>query len=456
MGKKINLFLLTIFFLLFSLSTHVLAVDCPVPDTGQTKCYDNTQEITCPQPGEPFYGQDAQYSCNSHSYTKLDENGNDLPDGATEWIMIRDNVTGLIWENKTDDDSIHDKDKTYDWQNAQDAFIATLNSQNFGGYSDWHLPTIIELAFLVDRDRCYPSINTTYFPNTMSSDYWSSTTNFVGFPYYAWLVYFGSGSMYSDYKSHDYIYVRAVRGGQSGSFDNFVDNGDGTVTDTDTGLMWQQATAPGTYVWQQALSYCENLTLAGHNDWRLPNINELQSLVEYEGASPSINTTYFPNTVSSDYWSSTTNANNPYDACFVYFFNGYMGSSYKSNFDNYVRAVRSGHCGSSDTSTTTTISGSTTSTISGSTTTTTINSTTTTTSPQTCISESIYGEDSDETELLRYLRDNVLSTTPEGQEIIRLYYEWSPMLVKAMEEDEEFKAQVKEMIDGVLAIVNCE
>ena len=60
---------------------------------------------------------------------------------------------------------------------------------------------------------------------------------------------------------------------------------------------------------------------------------------------------------------------------------------------------------------------------------------------------------SEETEILQYFRDNVLSKTPEGQEIIRLYYEWSPAIVKAMEKDEEFKKDLKEMIDGVLRLI---
>ena len=55
----------------------------------------------------------------------------------------------------------------------------------------------------------------------------------------------------------------------------YIDNGDGTVTDNGTGLMWQQATAPGTYTWEQALVYCENLDLANHTDWRLPTVKEL-------------------------------------------------------------------------------------------------------------------------------------------------------------------------------------
>jgi hypothetical protein len=65
----------------------------------------------------------------------------------------------------------------------------------------------------------------------------------------------------------------------------------------------------------------------------------------------------------------------------------------------------------------------------------------------------LYREHSEETEFLRSVRDNILSQTPEGQEIIRLYYEWSPSIVKAMEENEEFKQEMKVMIDGVLPLI---
>jgi len=154
MCKKINLFLLTIFFVLFSLSTLVLAVDCPIPDTGQSKCYDATKEITCPSPGEDFYGQDAQYTCNPQSYTDL---GNGI---------VRDNVTGLEWQQ----DTAHG---TYTWQQA----IDICDNLVLGAHSDWRLPTIMELSFITNLGNFDPSINTDYFPNTMSSYYWSSTTS---------------------------------------------------------------------------------------------------------------------------------------------------------------------------------------------------------------------------------------------------------------------------------------
>ena len=86
-----------------------------MPDTGQTKCYNTSSEILCPNPGEAFYGQDGNYLINPPSYTKLDAVGNDLSDTATSWTMVRDNVTGLIWEVKTDDGSVHDKDNKYTW-----------------------------------------------------------------------------------------------------------------------------------------------------------------------------------------------------------------------------------------------------------------------------------------------------------------------------------------------------
>jgi hypothetical protein len=100
---------------------------------------------------------------------------------------------------------------------------------------------------------------------------------------------------------------------------------------------------------------------------------------------------------------------------------------------------------SADTTTTTTVD----STI----TTTTGSNTTTTIADQTCPSEEIYGAHSEEAELLRYFRDSVLRQTPEGQEIIHLYYQWSPVIVNAMKADKEFQAEIKELIDGILPLI---
>ena len=122
---------------------------------------------------------------------------------------------------------------------------------------------------------------------------------------------------------------------------SFIDNGDGTVTDNDTGLIWQQGES-STMPWLFALSYCEELVLpAGQTDWRLPNQKELQSIVNYDTYDPSIDTTFFPGTVTSYYWTSTTRANNLYEAWMVYFNVGGVGTTSKTG-SYYVRCVRSG------------------------------------------------------------------------------------------------------------------
>ena len=351
--------------LLFCSPIFVLAVQ--VPDTGQTKCYANGGEIPCPQHGEVFYGQDAQYAGSARSYTKLGQNGVEMSDTATQeegWIMTRDNVTGLIWEIKTHDGSIHDLYNLYSWYDSNpttnggdpgepgdgtdtEDFINAVNAQYFGGFADWRMPTVKELSSLVNSDFFYPipTIDALWFPYTGLYGYWSSTTD-AGNMSYAWRVDFGVGvrtvAVHYTAKGNN-NYMRAVRAGQSEPLGNLVDNEDGTITDTETGLMWQKATAPGTYTWQDALAYAEGLELpiGGYTDWRLPNRNELQTLLDYSQYSPSINLLLQTTTVSANYWSSTTDSGNTNYAWRVNFDYGYVYSWDKS-YDYYVRAVRAG------------------------------------------------------------------------------------------------------------------
>jgi len=137
---------------------------------------------------------------------------------------------------------------------------------------------------------------------------------------------------------------------------DFVDHGDGTVSHTKTGLMWKQcseglsgagcATGAATgHTWQAALQLAETLNagvgFAGFNDWRLPNIKELNSIVERQCFTPAINATLFPNTVSSWYWSSSSYAANATGAWVVGFDGGGDGADIRSN-NGYVRLVRGG------------------------------------------------------------------------------------------------------------------
>ncbi|RJR27411.1 MAG: DUF1566 domain-containing protein [Desulfobacteraceae bacterium] len=373
--KKFSLCVLTVLIILFSIAVPPVQSQ-PVPDTGQTKCYDSSKEIPCPSPGQDFYGQDANYTINPPSYTKLDSNGNALPDSAASWAMVRDNVTGLIWEVKTNKDGTknysnpHDADNTYTWYDPDPAtnggnsgtsgngtdtkdFIDALNNAGFGGFDDWRLPTIKELSNIVDYNipRPGPTINASYFPNAVASAYWSSTTD----PSQSGkAIYIRFNSLYenSNPKSTSYS-VRAVRGVQA--LENFTDNGDETVTDNSTGLMWQKDTAKddqGDYkpmTWQEALAYCEGLGLAGYSDWRLPTIKELRSVFDYSKFNPAIDTALFPNTLLGFYWSSTTSLlehDTPDVACGIVPYNGIAGGGNNKPIHNNVRAVRGGQGGS--------------------------------------------------------------------------------------------------------------
>jgi hypothetical protein len=86
---------------------------------------------------------------------------------------------------------------------------------------------------------------------------------------------------------------------------SYTDRYDGTITDNVTQLMWQKAVSTGTYAWADAIAYCSTLAVAGHSDWRLPSRIELQSIVDFGVRSPAINSTYFPSTPSTLFWSST-------------------------------------------------------------------------------------------------------------------------------------------------------
>jgi hypothetical protein len=140
-------------------------------------------------------------------------------------------------------------------------------------------------------------------------------------------------------------------GGQDGAYDSgcplenrFVNNGDGTVTDACTGLMWQGAAGSGRVSWSEALQYCERLTLGGHDDWRLPNIRELSSLVHYGRTSPALPFGFGYSPDIYGYWSSTTNARASDAAIAVTVLDGWYLGGRKTDTSNLqrigARAVR--------------------------------------------------------------------------------------------------------------------
>jgi len=126
----------------------------------------------------------------------------------------------------------------------------------------------------------------------------------------------------------------------------FTNNTDGTITDNATGLMWvQDGTGLGCnggvgLAWAAAIAFAEGLGFAGYSDWRLPNVKELQSIVDYGTYNPAIDSV-FTNTQSDSYWSSTTYAGYAGYAWRVNFNGGYVYDGGK-DYDYYVRPVRGG------------------------------------------------------------------------------------------------------------------
>ena len=112
------------------------------------------------------------------------------------------------------------------------------------------------------------------------------------------------------------------------------------VTDNETGLQWQDNETASIMIWQDAINYCENLTLGDYNDWRLPNINELTSIVDDTKVNPSLSPV-FKFFASYGYWSSTTRAGSSGYAWIVSFYYGYQ-YYYNKNYSSYVRCVRAG------------------------------------------------------------------------------------------------------------------
>ena len=211
------------------------------------KNYDDcSSDITAPQ--DCNQGRDADSSTNDDSdghagfsFTKLDSNGGALAASATEWSCVQDNVTGLIWEVKTNDDELHDKDDSYTWYdtdsatnggavgsadsqgntchgyNASDtstycnieAFAARVNSAGLCGAHNWRVPSRLELRSIVDYSRISPSIDVDYFPNTISSSYLSASA-YAKDSASSWQVQFFYG--YDTFQDRYYSYpVRLVR-----------------------------------------------------------------------------------------------------------------------------------------------------------------------------------------------------------------------------------------------------
>lgn len=302
----------------------------PIVDTEIKSAYSDNAIISLPSMEDAFYGQDANYNGNQPSYT-------DHGDGT-----VSDNVTGLMWEKEMGSKISY-----------EEAFQKAETS-DLGGYSDWRVPSIKELYSLIlftgqvkGAETIEMFIDTDYYNQPLGdvtlgereidAQTWSST-KYVGLTMNGDETVFGVNFIDGRIKGYpqylkgtgvaNTMYFRMVRGNVEYGKNVFVDNGNATVSDLATDLMWQQADDGDARNWQEALEYAENLELATYTDWRLPNAKELQSIVDYSKSpqtsgtpaiDPIFNTTEIVNPEGNPgqypfFWTSTTHLDgaNPY------------------------------------------------------------------------------------------------------------------------------------------------
>lgn len=294
-----------------------------IVSTGVTTFYNNTGVIARPPKSSVFYGQDAAYQFVPPSYT---DNG----DGT-----VTDNNTGLMWQ----------KDMGHKMTLAQAE--AEASASTLGGHHDWRVADIKELFSLIlytgqvrGNTPIVPFIDTKYFDQPAGGEGMQfgdrpidaqtlSATPSVARTMAGDSSIFGVNFVDGHLKAYPVVspatgtanlkYYRLVRGDTAYGKNDFVSNGNGTVTDRATGLTWQQADSGRGMDWEHALGYCESLSLAGKDDWRLPSVKELQSLVDYSRSpettrSPAIDSIFKTTQITDpdgtkDYpysWSATT------------------------------------------------------------------------------------------------------------------------------------------------------
>ena len=317
----------------------------PIVDAGQSKCYDARGEIKAPTPGQPFYGQDAQHPGIPASYTLSQ-------DGKT----VHDNVTGMTWmrsPNLANTPPVRTDKMTYP---AAQQWVATVNAANYGGFNDWRLPSVKELYSLFDCRGTDPSsfrgsdtsVLTPFIDEKVFKFAWgqvnlgeriidqqyATSTTFVLNPSGSgFQKLFGVNFADGRIKGYDLkmpggfadkkFLVQLVRGNADYGRNDFVDNQDKTITDRATGLMWSQADSQQALTWEEGLAWVQKMNAGkflGHDDWRMPDVKELHSLVNYANSPdfnqlPAIDTRFFtcsPITNEAGqpdfpyYWSSST------------------------------------------------------------------------------------------------------------------------------------------------------
>jgi Zn-dependent metalloprotease len=235
---------------------------------------------------------------------------------------VTDTCSNLNWQQSGDG-------KPRTWEEAK-AYCAGIG---------WRLPRIDELETIVDYSRHSPTIDPVFESVYVDAPFWSSSTS-AYVPGYAWYLYFYDGKP-NFFSKTSLGYARCVRGGPFWPFDpsSHLTATDHTVLDTLTHLEWQRTDDGVARTMDEASSYCSGLELGGYDDWRLPAIQELETIIDRTTFEPAASRVF--ECRSGGYWSGSIMPSSPDYAWTVYFDHGYAYCNFKTIF-YYVRCVRGG------------------------------------------------------------------------------------------------------------------
>ena len=259
---------------------------------------------------------------------------------ATDELVL-DEVTRLVWQRELNEGP--GEAGGFTWQQAVDHCSALEQ----GDYDDFRLPTRLELVSIVDPTTKDPAINSFAFPDTAPSPYWTASS-VASDAEQAYRLDFHLGDTSSSSKDAE-LSVRCVRDHQQPPLpppdERFRVEG-GTVLDRMTGLRWERtptfvASQPTAELssFARAVSYCGALVINGNASFRVPSVNELQTLVDETNPELTIDPDVFPGAVADDYWSTSLRSEDAASAWFVRFSDGFSGTSSLTK-PKFVRCVR--------------------------------------------------------------------------------------------------------------------
>jgi hypothetical protein len=255
--------------------------------------------------------------------------------------LVLDEVTGLAWQAELDEGP--GESGGFTWQEALDH----CDALELGGHDDFRLPTRLELVSILDVTTNDPAIETEAFPGTPPTPHWTASTP-ASDEDQAFRLDFGLGGTSSGSKDAEQA-VRCVRNHDQPPLpppdERFRIEG-GTVLDRMTGLRWErtptfEASKPTEEAssFARAASYCSSLVINGNASFRVPSVNELQTLVNETNPELAIDSELFPGVIGEGYWSTSLLAGDPESAWFVNFSDGFSGTAVLTT-PRYVRCVR--------------------------------------------------------------------------------------------------------------------